>query len=160
MATSNESNMHRGGMASWAGQSSTGVDCAPRVARGFHKQTARVLVVSPSSFVRMALVQRLLDVVSPRVRLVLTENLADAAAEPFDLMVVGPYLSPAERAQAGELHAGRSGAALIELADSPQGDVVRVLRAGRGGVASLTDVVRDALVPVSTHTTSHGGMDA
>ena len=158
----NNANNHvaGGAVAAWAADGDAATGCIPRSASSFRKGTVRILVVSPSCFVRIALVQRLSDIVSPRVQLILADDIADAADEAYDLIVVGPYLSEDERAQAAQLHAGRSGVALIELADSHDAGCMRVVRSDRRSIGALTDVVSAALLSPSPTHVSTGGTDA
>lgn len=160
---SDNNHVGNGGPAAWVARVLAAADGTPCRARKLRADTARILVVSPSMFVRMALVQRLSDVVSPNVSLVLAEGLADAPAEAYDLMVVGPYLSDDERAQALLFHAAQAGSALIELADSdaafPPNESVRIERPGHGRLETLTRTVCAAL-STPPNNPSSGGTDA
>jgi len=160
MATSDTFPANPGTGLSWAHGPEEPGDCAPRVVRTFRGLVARVLVISPSSVVRVALVQRLSDLRRPRLRVTLAEDLAEGLTEAYDVMVIGPYLSTAERERAIGLHAARPGAGLVEIADLAGDAAVRVHRSGSGGVAELTEAVSAAVAPRYLSHVPTGGRDA
>lgn len=162
METGESNHVGKNGPVAWVARVMATTDSTCRVPRP--RNTARrILIVSPSMFVRMALVRRLSDVVSFNVFLVLAEDLDHAPVETYDLMVVGPYLSSRERERVLLFHAGRAGGALIELADSEAVSVpnesVRVERAGHGRLETLTRAVCAALSTPSDNL-PHGGTNA
>jgi hypothetical protein len=158
MAPSNEN--HLGGIpiAHWAAGIQAAAPCAPRLVRDRGAGDARVFVMSPSPLVRLALVQRLSHVESPRLCITLSDTVIAVAADAYDLVVMGPYLSSVEQTRATDLQARHPRMGFIQIHDGSQRDGVSVVHMGQG-TFGLTETVYSALL-TSFPDTSTGGTDA
>jgi hypothetical protein len=157
MATSNEHQLGGIPIGNWGAGIHAAAGCAPRPVRN-GSAGAQVLVVSPSVVMRLALVQRLSHIDRPRLCITLSETVPVVEAEMYDLVVMCPYLSRAERARATELQARHPRTGLIEFHDSPQEGGIIVVCPGLDALG-LTEIVYAALL-TSFPDTSTGGTDA
>ena len=103
----------------------------------------RVLVVSPSGFVRLALAHRLADLDAV---VTLAVDRGDAPLDGYDAVIVGPYLDERERDQlVDDLVASGSHAAIIEICDPPENGSARLVALGHNRVADIAQRLLTAI---------------
>jgi tripartite-type tricarboxylate transporter receptor subunit TctC len=107
------------------------------------RQTIRVLVISSSGFIRLALAHRLADIDAV---VTLAEDGADSAFENYDAVVVGPYLRDVDRDRVvDELVASGSDAAVIEICDPPDNGSARLIALGDNRLADAAEQLLTAV---------------
>lgn len=107
------------------------------------RQTIRVLVISPSGFVRLALAHRLADI---NAVVTLAEDGAGGNFDQYEAVVVGPYLGDADRDRVvNELLASGSDAAIIEICDPPDNGWARLVALGHNRLADIAEQILTAV---------------
>jgi hypothetical protein len=113
-------------------------------------KSVRVLVISPSGFVRLAIAHRLADLDAV---VTLSVEGGDFPFDDYDAVIVGPYLDEADRDKViDDLTASGSHAAVIEICDPPENGSARLIALGDN---RLADTAQHLLAAVGD---THGAL--
>jgi hypothetical protein len=103
----------------------------------------RVLVVSPSGFVRIALTHRLADL---NAVVTLAVRREDAPDDDYDAFIVGPYLTDKERDRiVDDVASSEKPAVVIEICDPPENGSARLIAMGHNRLAEIAEVLLAAV---------------
>lgn len=107
------------------------------------RQTIRVLVISPSGFVRLALAHRLADIDAV---VTLAVDGSRVKFDQYEAVVVGPYLGDNDRDRVvDELVSSGSDAAIIEICDPPDQGSARLIALGNNRLADVAEQILTAV---------------